>query len=742
TVPAPVNFSGVLKTMGTREPIAGALLLAGDFETSTGEDGRFEIAGMPPGTFHVAVTAQGFTKLEVDEEIKEGERTEVTYSLHPEGAAPETVVRGERVREASQVKLTRAEARYVAGTGGDAFRVLQNLPGVARSPFNTGFLVIRGSKAWDSRIYIDEIQIPQLFHFGGFNSTINSNLVESLSLQPGNFSATFGRSIGGLVRGELRTPSLSGTHGFLDVSPFDAQVMVETPITDRWSVAVAGRRGLIDVTLPWALNTFAPAVAGTVGFSVSPVYWDYQLRAERKGEGGNRVFIQLIGSSDAWAFNRPIPFLDPDSEGNQGSFGTSVMYNRLVVGIDHRLGPRVKLVSRNSIGFDRYVLSGSTTDIVYKVDQFPIQLRERVQIDVPEAKLVISAGLDFLTVPMRVDATSPPPFKPNLIPDPYVERRLVAENATYFHVEPGLFLEASWRPIQSLEIVGSIRGDYQSYMNRAWADPRLSVFWAPHERLTLKGAAGIYHQPPDYRSGQLSPVFGNPKLKPEGARHYMAGAEVKITEALGLDVQGYYKDLFDQARLSLASGIGSDVNIPGAMATYTSDGYGRAYGMELMLRHKLAHNFFGWVSYSLSRFERDYYGGVLYAPGPLDQPHNLIAVATYRLPFDFVLGARLRWASGALVTPIVASLYDTNGNYYYPLPGLPWSQRLPDFFSLDLRLDKRFVFKSFVLAVYVDVQNVTNRQNVEGVFYNFDYSEKQYVYGVPILPAVGLRAEF
>ena len=497
---------------------------------------------MPPGTFHVAVTAQGFTKLEVDEEIKEGERTEVTYYLHPEGSAPETVVRGERVREASQVKLTRAEARYVAGTGGDAFRVLQNLPGVARSPFNTGFLVIRGSKAWDSRIYIDEIQIPQLFHFGGFNSTINSNLVDSLSLQPGNFSATFGRSIGGLVRGELRAPSLSGTHGLLDVSPFDVQVMVETPVTDKWSVAVAGRRGLIDVTLPWALNTFAPAVAGTVGFSVSPVYWDYQLRAERKGEGGNRVFIQLLGSSDSWAFNRPIPFLDPDSEGNQGSFGTSVMYNRLVVGIDHRLTPRVKLVSRNAIGFDRYVLSGSTTDIVYKVDQFPIQLRERVQVEIPEAKLVVSTGLDFLTVPMRVDATSPPPFKPNLIPDPYVERRLVAENATYVHVEPGLFLEASWRPIQSLEIVGSIRGDYQSYMNRAWADPRLSVFFTPHERLTLKGAAGIYHQPPDYRSGQLSPVFGNSKLKPEGARHYMAGAEVKITEALGLDVQGYYKD--------------------------------------------------------------------------------------------------------------------------------------------------------------------------------------------------------
>src|SRR5207253_2965480 len=86
----------------------------------------------------------------------------------------------------------------------------------------------------------------------------------------------------------------------------------------------------------------------------------------------------------------------------------------------------------------------------------------------------------------------------------------------------------------------------------------------------------IYHQPPDYRTGQLSAVFGNPDLKPEGARQYMTGAEVRLTEALGLDVQGYYKDLVDQARQTLASGIGSDVNIPGADSRYTSEGYGRA----------------------------------------------------------------------------------------------------------------------------------------------------------------------
>ncbi|MBK7859983.1 MAG: TonB family protein [Archangiaceae bacterium] len=739
--PPQVNLSGTLNAMGTREPIAFALVSAGEAEAQSDEAGRFALS-VPEGPLRVRVSAAGFSRFESDETVVEGERTEVTYYLHPDGAAPETVVRAERQREVAQVKLTRAEARYVPGVGNDGLKVLQNLPGISRSPFSTGFLIVRGSKAWDSRVYVDDIQIPQLFHFGGLNATVNSELVETIAFQPGNFSASHGRSIGGLVLLDLKTPSRSGTHGYFDLSFFDVSVMVESEVSEKWSVAASARRGLVDATLPFALNTFAPSLASQVGIAVAPVYWDYSVRAERKGEGTNRVFISLYGASDAWAFVRPIPFLDPDSEGNQGTFGRSQLFNRLTVGVDHQLAPKVKLYSRNSVGFDRTVLSGATTDITYQNDSFPIQLRERVTVELLGGKLLLNAGLDLLMEPLRTDAQAPPPFKANQVPDPYVERRLLADHSSTFHFQPGLFVEAAWKPTASLELAGSLRGDYESTMNRAWADPRLALFFSPLERLTVKAAAGLFHQPPDYRAGLLSPVFGNPDLLPEAGAHFMAGAEVRLTDALGLDVQGYYKHFFHQARQTLASGIGSDVNIPGAEAEYTSLGYGRAYGVELLLRHKFSHNFFGWVAYSFSRFERDYYGGVVYAPGPLDQPHNLIAVASYRLPFDFVVGARVRWASGLLVTPIVAALYDTNGNYYYPLPGLPWSRRLPDYFALDLRVDKRFVFQSFVLALYLDVQNVTNHQNVEGVFYNFDYSQKQYVYGQPVLPSLGLRAEF
>jgi hypothetical protein len=239
----------------------------------------------------------------------------------------------------------------------------------------------------------------------------------------------------------------------------------------------------------------------------------------------------------------------------------------------------------------------------------------------------------------------------------------------------------------------------------------------------------------------LSPKFGNPQLLPEGAVHYSVGCEQKFTDAISLDVQLYYKDLFDQAQPTLALPPGQ-TTVETADLKYDSKGVGRSYGVEFLLRHQLTRNFFGWISYSLSKAQRQYPGSTKYLLHPLDQPHNLIAVGSYKLPYDFIVGLRVRYTSGALNTPYVGSVYDANGNYYFPLFGEYFSRRLPAFFQLDVRIDKRFIYERWILSVYADVQNVTNRQNPESLVYNFDYTQEKYLNGLPIIPSLGVRGEF
>jgi hypothetical protein len=43
------------------------------------------------------------------------------------------------------------------------------------------------------------------------------------------------------------------------------------------------------------------------------------------------------------------------------------------------------------------------------------------------------------------------------------------------------------------------------------------------------------------------------------------------------------------------------------------------------------------------------------------------------------------------------------------------------------------------LSLYLDIQNVTNRRNAEGISYSEDYSTRSYTRGLPIFPSIGLE---
>jgi hypothetical protein len=67
------------------------------------------------------------------------------------------------------------------------------------------------------------------------------------------------------------------------------------------------------------------------------------------------------------------------------------------------------------------------------------------------------------------------------------------------------------------------------------------------------------------------------------------------------------------------------------------------------------------------------------------------------------------------------------------------SERLPDFIQLDLRVDKLWRRSWGTLDLYIDVQNVTNRENPEGVTYNNDYTRRSYTTGLPVFPSIGVE---
>jgi hypothetical protein len=292
-------------------------------------------------------------------------------------------------------------------------------------------------------------------------------------------------------------------------------------------------------------------------------------------------------------------------------------------------------------------------------------------------------------------------------------------------------------PFASLKLLPGIRGDYDEGTKKWTADPRIGARWDVHAgfpRTTIKGGAGLFHQPPEpYES--IEP-FGNRGLSSESAYHYSLGFEQELSRPLELSLEGFYKDL-----------NGIVVAAPSAETranglSYRNVGAGRAYGSELLLRFKPGGRFFGWASYTLSRSERKDADESNYYRYDYDQTHILTMLGSYKLGRGWQVGARFRYVTGSPYTPELGGTLDYDAGTYAPVTSSSRnSRRLPAFHQLDVRVDKTWKFQSWALGAYLDVQNAYNHQNTESIGYNFDYSQTSATHGLPILPIVGIRGE-
>ena len=74
-------------------------------------------------------------------------------------------VTGTAPRAPEKIKLEPELLHTMPGAGNDALRGLTSLPGVARVPFGMGGLALRGAAPHDTRVFLDGIEVPILYHF-------------------------------------------------------------------------------------------------------------------------------------------------------------------------------------------------------------------------------------------------------------------------------------------------------------------------------------------------------------------------------------------------------------------------------------------------------------------------------------------------------------------------------------------------------------------------------------------------
>jgi TonB family protein len=747
-LPPQVNFEGVVMERFSKKPLEGVRVSLRDVETSTttAHDGSFRFLGVPNGVHRVEIGGGRLITVTTEETMAPNEKTSVVYLVEEkeEGIDEESIVRAPRIRrESTQVAIQTEEARRVPGTQGDTLKVVQNLPGVARSSVGTGDIVVWGSAPKDTRVYLDGVEVPALYHLGALRSTINSDLVRGIELVPGAYGAEHGRGLGGLVRVQTRPLAEEGIHGYVGADALDASGLITAALGSDLRIGVAGRYSYLDRLLS---GIVAPDIGDI--FPI-PSYDDYQLKASMRLREDEEISLLALGSNDR--LKRTIDSRDPGAVRSEKTtldfYRASIHYTRILAG-----GASFNVTP--SIGFDsserRNEFGRVPADLSLRSLRYGLRssYRERLFENV-----TLALGADVLGTRSHVKRSGSITLPPRE-GDVYVFGQRPGDDintddyeAEIVDVAPYAYAELAWG---ALTVTPGIRLDtFVLDGNRSsppsgstpdlgfsrlnlTLDPRISAQYRLMDELSVRVGFGLYHQAPEPED--LSAVFGNPSLGTAQAFHATAGADLRVTETLSIDVVGFYKklgDLITRSRLPT----------PMIAEALAQVGVGQSYGAQLLVRKALSSSFFGWASYTLSRSDRQDAPGAPVRLFDFDQTHVLTIVASWEID-RFVLSGRLRYASGFPRTPVIGALYDARDDLFQPLFGAQNSIRLPEFFQLDLRVDCRFDLEPMSLRLYVDLQNVTYRKNPEEIIYSSDYVTKGYITGLPFLAVAGARLEF
>lgn len=639
----------------------------------------------------------------------------------PDDEVIEITDRAPETAEPIQYEMTPEVIRRVPGAGNDALKSLQTMPGVGRVPFGMGGLVLRGTSPRDSNVFIDGIEVPLLYHFGGLASFYPSTLLSSMNLTPGGYSVEFGRGQGGMV--ELRSASGHRDRWRVasEISMMDASLRADGPAAGgAWNIAL--RRSYIDALLP--------LYSTDADLTTAPRYWDGQLRYEVPLWTDATLALIGFGSDDEIAMRYGL---------NQAkSFQFTTRFARVGARLQQRIG-RTSLELIPWIGLDRYFLA--STFQTMRSENAPRGGRAKVRTESAlgsfSAGIDISAG-DFTVASLTED-------EDGMVTE--IERAQEYSNGALW--AEGLIRAAGGK----VHIRPGVRIDHFGLPQTTTVDPRLVLTERVADSLLLKQSIGVFHQPPsvaDY-------IWGNDMLEPSKSVQLSAGGTLSVGQRAEVTLTGFYSELYD---LAVDDPFATDDNLNnletykigalassrefmakqfGSFSKLANVGRGRVYGAEIIARY-VGPRGFAWFAYTYSRSWRQT------TIGPdterrnyvLDQPHVLTALGSLRLGRSWRIGARIRLASGNPITPLEGRT-QVDTDEWEPIFGPDYSERLPAFVQLDARLDRQWKRDWGTISLFLDVQNVTRRANIEGRVYDDDYSGFESTKGLPLFPSFGIE---
>ena len=723
-----VSISGTVKEKSSGEILIGAtvyILELPDLSVITNSYGFYSLS-VPQGNYTIIVSAIGYKKdtanLLLEHNLK---HTVALESL--ETSLEEVVVNTGNTSEnvakplMGVQKLSIAEIKNVPVIFGekDVLKTMQLLPGVkSAGDGNSGFYV-RGGSADQNLILLDEAPVYNASHLLGFFSAFNSDAIKDLTLYKGSMPAQYGGRLSSVVDIKMNDGNNQDYHASGGIGLIASRLNIEGPIVkDKGSFIISGRRTYADLFLKLSSND--QTNSSTLNF------YDLNAKANYRLDDKNKVYLS--------------GYFGKDNLGLGGNFGINYGNTTGTARWNHIFNN--SLFSNTSIIYSNYYYNvqrnSGDNDITIKYKIEDVSLKQDFESYIDNSnKIDFGFNVTHHTMsPGIVDASTTSSFNPVSL-----QKKYSLENAAYIShalslsgkikLDYGLRLSAFMifgpGDFSTYDSTGSITntqtynsGDIvKTYIN---LEPRIAVSFQVNTNASFKWSytrnTQNLHLLSNSTSGSPTDLWipSSLNVKPEIADQLSIGYYQNFrNNTFEFSSEAYFKSMQNQIDYKDGTNLKANENVEADLLF----GKGRAYGLELFLKKKTG-KLTGWVSYTLSRTERNIDGindGNWYA-AKQDQTHNIAIVGMYQLSKKLTVSANWVYNTGNAVT-FPSGKYEINGQttfYYTERNGY----RMPAYHRLDvgatlLGKKKDKWESSWTFSVY----NVYGRENA----YSIDFQD-------------------
>lgn len=745
----------------TQIPLPGATVMVLNTDplvgATTDVEGEFKIQKLPVGTYTIRVSFIGYKDFILPNVIvNSGKEVVLNIPIEEDIVQMDEIVvtATEKDRTINDMVLISGrtfsveETRKFAAAVNDPARMAASFSGVVSTDDGNNNISIRGNSPNGLLWRMEGIDIPNPNHFvnpgtsGGGISILSSQLLTNSDFLTGAFTAEYGNALSGVFDLSLRKGNNEKREFTLQAGFLGTDFAAEGPIAKNY-------KGSYLINYRYSTLSLLAQLGVPLG-DFATNFQDLSVNIHLPINSKNSISVFGFGGLSDQHKDAVQDSLKWESEYDR--YSDRYFSNTGAVGIKHAY-----MINANNFLQTTILASGNAMgDKMYKLDD-EYQDRFWYYEKFSNSKITVSSVLNT-----KLSAR-------------YSVRSGVYLNQLYYNLEQSEFNEDT----EQLDTFINTKGNTQSIQlfsqlnikaserftinaglhylqlllnNSKSLEPRFSASYALNERNSINFGYGLHSQVQplgsyfaEYKdNGDV--ILPNKNLGLSKAHHVVVGYDRSINPYLRMKVETYYQHLFN---IPVKPGENESYSIINQQWSFQTDplineGLGKNYGVEFTLEQFTHNNLYFLLATSvynsLYKTQENTWRNTRYNG---NANMTFTAGKEFNLKKDRVLGLNVRslYSGGLRTTPVDLQESLLRGETVYQ-EDKAFEEQNPAYFRTDIRISLKRNKPKSTHTLALDIQNVTNRKNIYGSYFEPLTGKITTAYQTPLIPVLSYKIEF